>query len=81
MASTPALGRQRQAEFCEFKACLVYRATAHTAGATQRNLVSKKNLSYTWKSMRTVKEEISLKVLEIPWVNIFIPTSQRTSWT
>ena len=38
----PALGRQRQAEFCEFKACLVYRVTAHTAGATQRNLVSKK---------------------------------------
>jgi hypothetical protein len=35
-------GKQRQADFCEFKASLVYRASSRTAKATQRNPVSKK---------------------------------------
>ena len=39
--SNPALGRQRQADFCEFKASLVYKASSRTAGVTQRNSVSK----------------------------------------
>ena len=30
----PALGRQRQEDFCEFKASLVYRASSRTTGAT-----------------------------------------------
>ena len=33
------LGRQRQADLCEFKASLVYRANSETAKATQRNPV------------------------------------------
>jgi hypothetical protein len=36
----PALGRQRQADVCEFKASLVYRVISRTARATQRNPVS-----------------------------------------
>jgi len=35
----PALGRQRQADLCEFKASLVYRVSSRIAGATQRSLV------------------------------------------
>jgi hypothetical protein len=37
----PALGWQRQADLCEFKASLVYRVSSRTARATQRNPVSK----------------------------------------
>lgn len=35
-----ALGRQRQVNFCEFKASLVCRLSSRTTMATQRNLVS-----------------------------------------
>jgi hypothetical protein len=35
------LERQRQVDFCEFKASLVYRANFNTAQAAQRNFVSK----------------------------------------
>lgn len=39
----PALGRQRQADICEFRASLVYTVSFRTARAvTQRNPVSKK---------------------------------------
>ena len=37
----PALGRQRQVDFCEFKANLVYKASSRTAMVTQRNPVLK----------------------------------------
>jgi hypothetical protein len=37
----PALGRQRQADLCEFEASLVYRVSFRTARATQKNLVLK----------------------------------------
>lgn len=37
----PALGRQRQGDFCDFKVSLVYRASYRTARTRQRNLVSK----------------------------------------
>ena len=41
--STPALGRQRQTDLCEFEASLVYRVSFRTARAvTQRNPVLKK---------------------------------------
>ena len=36
-----ALGRQKQADLCEFKVSLVYRVSFRIASATQRNLVSK----------------------------------------
>ena len=42
MPLIPALGRQRQADLCEFKASLVYSVSSRTARATQRNPVSKK---------------------------------------
>ena len=38
----PALRRQRQADLCEFKASLGYRASSRTVRATQRNPVMKK---------------------------------------
>ena len=38
----PAHLRQKQADLCEFEACLVYRVSSRTARATQRNPVSKK---------------------------------------
>ena len=41
MPLIPVLGRQRQAELCEFKAILVYRSSSRTAKAAQRNPVSK----------------------------------------
>jgi hypothetical protein len=41
----PCIGRQRQADICEFEASLVYRASSRTAKATQRNPVSKKKKS------------------------------------
>ena len=36
-----ALGRQRQADLCEFEGSLVYRASSRTARAMQRNAVFK----------------------------------------
>jgi hypothetical protein len=36
------LRKQRQVDFCEFEANLVYRASSRTAKATERNHVSKK---------------------------------------
>ena len=37
----PALGRQRQVDFCEFEANLVYRVSSRTGSkATQRNPIS-----------------------------------------
>ena len=35
----PALGRQKQADLCEFEASLVYKASSRTARAIQRNPV------------------------------------------
>ena len=37
----PALGRQKQEDFCEFEANLTYIVSSRTARATQRNPVSK----------------------------------------
>ena len=37
----PALGKQKQADLCEFVASLVYRGSSRTARATQRNPASK----------------------------------------
>jgi hypothetical protein len=37
----PALGRQRQADLCEFETSLIYRVNSRTAKVTYGNLVSK----------------------------------------
>ena len=48
----PALGRQRQTDYCEFEANLVYRASSRTGTkATQRNPVSKKKSNNNQKSV------------------------------
>ena len=42
MPSVPALGRQRQADFCEFETNLVYRATSRTGSkATEKPCLGK----------------------------------------
>jgi hypothetical protein len=41
------LGRQRQADLCEFEASLVYRVICKTARATQRNNISKQKQTQT----------------------------------
>ena len=41
MPLIPALGRQRQADVCEYEASLVYRASSRTIKATLRNPVMK----------------------------------------
>ena len=51
----PALGRQRQADLCEFKPTLVYEVSSRRARATQRNPVSKmamKSLSYLFEAIQ-----------------------------
>ena len=56
MPLIPALGRQRQAELCEFKASLVYRASSRTGSkATQRNPISKnpKEKSQIYRHLHT----------------------------
>jgi hypothetical protein len=40
MALIPTLGRQRQENFCEFEASLVYRVSFRTARVAQRNPVA-----------------------------------------
>jgi hypothetical protein len=42
MLLIPALGRKKQANFCEFEVSLVYRGDFRTARAIKRNPVSKK---------------------------------------
>jgi hypothetical protein len=42
MSLTPAIGRKRQVDLCEFKASLIYKASFRIAKATQRNHVLKK---------------------------------------
>lgn len=42
MSSIPASRRQRQVDFCELEASMVYRVSSRTTRTTQRNLVLKK---------------------------------------
>jgi hypothetical protein len=58
---SPALGRQRQADLCEFKASFVYIVSSRTARAVQRDPVSKitkqnKQTEKTNKPRRTKKQ-------------------------
>ena len=41
MPFIPALGRQRQADLCEFRVSLLYGVSSRTAKVTQRNPVSR----------------------------------------
>ena len=51
----PALGRQRQADLCEFEASLVYRVSSRTARTViQRNSVSKQTKIPSLKSPTTL---------------------------
>lgn len=43
MPSIPALGRQMQANLCEFEASLVYKASSRTASYTERHCLGKQN--------------------------------------
>ena len=47
----PSTGKQRQEDFCEFKASLIYLMNSRTVKTTQRNLVSNKQ-TY----LKTLKE-------------------------
>jgi hypothetical protein len=45
MCLIPALGRQRQADLCEFEASLIYKESSRTARAvTQRNKTEEKGV-------------------------------------
>jgi hypothetical protein len=56
--------RQRQVDHCEFKVSLVYRMSSRTAGATQRNPVSKNKTKQT-KQNKT-KQNKTPKITENP---------------
>jgi hypothetical protein len=60
----PTLGRQREADLCEFKACLVYRASSRTARTTQRNPVSiKTKIKTKTKTHHQKNSQINLSFL------------------
>jgi hypothetical protein len=52
---TLALGRQRQVDFCEFEANLVYRMNSRTAKAAQSNPVLKNKKTLGWRDGSAVK--------------------------
>ena len=47
MPFNPALGRQSQADLCEFEVSLAYRVSSRTARVTQRNPVLETNTHTT----------------------------------
>ncbi len=50
MLLIPALGRQRQADLCEFETCLVYRASSRTGSkATEKPCLEKQKKKQTKK--------------------------------
>jgi hypothetical protein len=51
------LGRQRQADLCEFKATLVYRVSARIAKDTQRNPSSKNKYKQTNKQTKNPNKQ------------------------
>ena len=55
MPLIPALGRQRQVDFCDFEASLVYRANSR---ATQRNPISEKTNKQTNKNKKENKSRL-----------------------
>ncbi|MGU7584773.1 hypothetical protein ACV24V_14795 [Enterococcus faecalis] len=58
----PALGRQRQADLCEFEASLVSRASARIGSkATQRNPVLKNQKKKKKKKKKTKKKKKKIK--------------------
>jgi hypothetical protein len=62
MPLIPALGRQRQADFSEFEASLVYRVSSWTARAIQRNPVLKKPKREKKKKKRKGKGKYCMKL-------------------
>ena len=57
MSLIPAFRKQRQVDFYESEASLVYRASSRTGRATQRNSVSKKKQTNKKKQTKTKKKE------------------------
>jgi hypothetical protein len=49
----PALKRQRQADLCEFKTSLIYRAHFRITRATERDPISKNNYIKKQKNKKT----------------------------
>ena len=61
----PTLWRPRQVNPCEFKACVVYKASSRTTRTMQRNPVSggeKKCLVSTWKAEARFKARATTPV-------------------
>jgi hypothetical protein len=63
MPLIPALGRQKQADFEEFEASLVYRVSSSTARAIQRNLSRKNKVCCTEWKLNTFSECVRLLTL------------------
>jgi hypothetical protein len=63
MPLIPPFGRQRQVDFCEFDASLVYRASLRTVRATQRNPVSNKT-NNTAEKQKPLYPSDACKMLE-----------------
>ena len=63
MPLIPALGKQKQADLCEFKTSLVYKENSRTASAvTQKNAVSKKQKQ---TKPTSEKEELNYNLLTV----------------
>ena len=55
MSLIPVLGRQRQEDLYEFKACLIYTMSSRTARAMQRNpVLKKKKKEKEWGDRKSV---------------------------
>jgi hypothetical protein len=52
---TPGLGRQRQADPCQFEASLIHRASLRIVRVTQSNPVSKNQNQSKTKKLRNIK--------------------------
>jgi hypothetical protein len=69
MPLIPALGKQREADLCEFEASLVYRVSARTARTTQKAMSQEKRR----KKGKTRQEKKSVWSLSLS--DLSIPTS------
>ena len=61
-----ALGRQKQADLCEFKPTLLYRVNSRTAKATQKDPAKNNTLSCACGAVKMGKVSWSLNCPEAP---------------
>jgi hypothetical protein len=71
MPLIPALGRQKQADLCEFKASLVYKSSSRPARATQRDPVLKR-----YPPQTTIKTKNKTKQCSVPFPPICFTSIQ-----